>query len=73
MDKNQKNENENQERLQDQVGADRNSGDNTNIEHGGLSDLTGATRRGSGNSTGSGIRTKSNLTGSDLDGQVADQ
>ena len=72
MDKNRNNENENQENLQDQVGRERSDQD-ANADAGGLSDLTGATRRDTRNSTGSGIHSKSNVTGSDLDGQIADQ
>ena len=73
MDKNRNNDNENQERLQDQIGSGRTSGADQNLDQGGLADLTGATRRDTRNSTGSGTHSKSNVTGSDLDGQVADQ
>lgn len=65
-------EHENPERLQGTIGAGRADQD-ANADRGGTSDLDNITRRTHSTGTGSGLSTKRNVTGSDLDGQVADQ
>jgi hypothetical protein len=60
------------ERLEDTIGAGRADQD-ANADRGGTSDLDNLTRRTHSVGSGSGISTKRNVTGSDLDGQVADQ
>lgn len=62
----------NTERLEDTIGAGRADQD-ANADRGGTADLDNITRRTHSTGTGSGISTKRGVTGSDLDGQVADQ
>lgn len=62
----------NPERLQDTVGTGRND-EGVSNDRGGTADLDGIVRRSHSTGTGSGMASKQGVTGSDLDGQVADQ
>jgi len=59
-------------KLQDMDSPLRNDQD-ANADRGGTTDMDSVVRKDHRNSTGSGIGSKTNVTGSDFDGQVADQ
>lgn len=60
------------EKLENTIGADRAEQD-ANADRGGTTDMDSVTRKTHSTGTGSGISTKTFVTGSDFDGQVADQ
>ena len=49
------------------------SDQDANADRGGTTDMDSSVRKDIRNSTGSGLGSKSNVTGSDFDGQVTDQ
>lgn len=69
---NEQNDQKNTGRLEDTIGAGRADQD-ANADRGGTADLDNLTRRTHSPGSGSGMSTKRGVTGSDLDGQVADQ
>ena len=58
---------------QDLTGSQVRSDQDANADRGGTTDMDSSVRKDNRNSTGSGLSSKSNVTGSDFDGQVADQ
>jgi hypothetical protein len=64
--------NQDLEKVQDTIGAGRADQD-ANADRGGTTDLDSTIRRGHSTGTGSGLSSKTSVTGSDLDGQVKDQ
>ena len=73
MDKHSKEQEGSKDTGIDRLSSPGRTDQDANADRGGTSDMDSSVRKDTGNSAGSGISTKTNVTGSDFDGQVTDQ
>lgn len=65
-------DNQRNEKLEETIGANRAAQD-ANADSGGTTDMDSTIRKSAAGGTGSGLSSKTAVTGSDFDGQVSDQ